>query len=99
MQNSSPFIKKKGIVIRMKTPFLQLERGEGLRTRDVIGIFDFDFATRSEDTRAFLTLAQSEMRVVSLASDLPKSIVLADEAYVSRVYLSGLSAESVCKRL
>ena len=82
----------------MKQIFLQLERGEGLRARDVIGVFDFDGATVSADTRNTLKQAQSEMKLTNLASDLPRSIVLADEPYGTRVYTSGLSVETIVKR-
>ncbi|MBQ0093002.1 MAG: DUF370 domain-containing protein [Clostridiales bacterium] len=82
----------------MKQMFLQLERGEGLRARDVIGVFDFDAATVSAETREALKQAQSEMKLTNLASDLPRSIVLADEPYGTRVYTSGLSTETIVKR-
>ena len=77
--------------------FLQLEGGESIVGDDVIGIFDMDEATVSEGTRLFLREAQKQMRVVSLASDLPRSLVVAREAYGSRVYISGISAKSIAK--
>ncbi len=65
---------------------------------DVVGIFDMDQATQEESTRIFLTQKQKTMQVVSLASDLPKSFVLVREAYGDRVYVSGLSTETIAKR-
>ena len=82
----------------MKTPFLHLEGGETLIAEDVVGIFDMDLATVEEGTREFLAQNQKQMQVVSLASDLPKSIVLVREAYGDRVYISGLSTEAIAKR-
>ncbi len=82
----------------MKLPFLHLEGGETLVAEDVVGIFDMDEATMEEGTRLCLAENQKRMQVVSLASDLPKSIVLVREAYGDRVYISGLSTETIAKR-
>lgn len=82
----------------MKIPFLHLEGGETLIAEDVVGIFDMDQATVAEGTREFLTEKQKRMQVVSLASDLPRSVVLVREAYGDRVYISGLSTETIAKR-
>ena len=80
------------------TPFLHLEGGETLVAEDVVGIFDMDGATVEEATREFLKERQKQMQVVSLASDLPRSFLLVREAYSDRVYISGLSTETVVKR-
>ena len=80
------------------TPFLHLEGGETLIAEDVVGIFDMDQATGEEATREFLKESQKHMQVVSLASDLPRSFVLVREAYGDRVYICGLSTETVVKR-
>ena len=82
----------------MKKIFLQLEGGESVVAEDVVGIFDMDEATEEEATRICLSEKQKAMQVVSLASDLPKSIVLVREAYGDRVYISGLSTETIAKR-
>ena len=80
------------------TPFLHLEGGESLIAEDVVGIFDMDQATGEAATREFLKESQKQMQVVSLASDLPRSFVLVREVYNDRVYISGLSTETVVKR-
>ena len=67
-------------------------------TEDVVGVFDMDHATAEEATRDFLAAKQKAMQVVSLASDLPKSFALVREPYGSRVYISGLSAETIARR-
>ncbi len=82
----------------MKKLFLQLEGGESVVTEDVVGVFDMDSATASDATRDFLKAKQKSMQVVSLASDLPRSFALVREPYGSRVYISGLSAETVARR-
>ena len=82
----------------MKKIFLQLEGGESVIAEDVVGIFDMDQATQEEATRLCLTEKQKAMQVVSLASDLPRSFVLVREPYGDRVYISGLSTDTVAKR-
>ena len=77
--------------------FLQLEGGESVVGEDVIGVFDMDEATVGEATRVFLREAQKRLCVVSLASDLPRSMVVVREAYGSRVYVSGLSPQSIVR--
>lgn len=77
--------------------FLPLEGGESVVEEDVIGVFDMDEATTGEGTRIFLREAQKQLQVVSLASDLPRSMVVVREEYGNRVYISGLSAQSIVK--
>jgi len=43
---------------------------------DVIGIFDLDITSQSHLTRAFLTRAEREKRVVNVSEELPKAFVL-----------------------
>lgn len=43
---------------------------------DVIGVFDLDVTSQSHITRAFLTRAEREKRVVNVSEELPKSFVL-----------------------
>lgn len=82
----------------MKQLFLQLEHGESLRCREVIGIFHMDTAAGSKDTKHTLLQAQTERRLCNVASDLPQSLVLVQEAYADRFYLSGLSPQTLVKR-
>ncbi len=79
--------------------FLRLEGGESVVCEDVIGVFDMENATTEAATREFLKKSQRELQVVSLASDLPRSFVVVREAYGSRVYISGLSSETIVRRM
>ena len=78
--------------------YINIGNDMAVREKSVVGIFDMDLATVEEGTREFLAQNQKQMQVVSLASDLPKSIVLVREAYGDRVYISGLSTETIAKR-
>lgn len=82
-----------------KKMFVNLDNGETVIRQNIIGVFDIDEATMSEDTKKCLKTAQEEMRVVNIANDLPKSIVLVAEPYMDRVFLSGLSSEIILKRI
>ena len=79
--------------------YLFLENGEGMRTKDVIGVFDLDQITLSKATAVSLSEAQKKIRVVNVANDLPKSLIIKDEAYGARLYLSGLSTDAIMRRL
>ncbi len=78
--------------------FLQLEGGEALLCREVIGIFDAETAMRSQTTKQTLLQAQQDRRLCNVANDLPQSLVLVQEAYSDRWYLSGLSVQTLKKR-
>ncbi len=91
--------------------YIQLEKGESIAKRRVIGVFDIETegvdplaridietASLSEHTLALMRRKESEKGVVSLSSDLPKSFLLSDDLYGDRIYLSGLSPESIKRR-
>lgn len=77
----------------------QLEGGETIRCRDVIGVFDMDQATMSGKTREFLWKAQEKMRLVNVSRGLPQSLVVVSAWMDFDVYISGLSVETICKRM
>jgi len=79
--------------------FIQLERGESIDAREIIGIFDMDASGSPRANRELLARKEAETGVISLYSDLPRSFVLCDGEFGDRVYLTGLSTESVMKRL
>ena len=68
--------------------YLQLDQGESVDKDEIIGIFDIDTASVSRDTRGALKRISGSFGTVNLCSDLPK-----------RAYISGLSVESVVKRI
>ena len=78
--------------------YIQLEKGESIDKRTVIGIFDIETASMSNATRDLFRRKEDEHGVVSLSNDLPKSFVLCDGEYSDTIYISGLSTESIKKR-
>ncbi len=79
--------------------YLQLEKGESIDKSEIIGIFDIDTASLSSGTRDIFKRKEEEKGVISLCNDLPKSFLLCDNEYTDRIYISGLSTESIRKRL
>ncbi len=60
--------------------FLHIGNGETVKTRNIIGIFDFDTATMSEQTRVFLRRAEQAGSLQDAAKgEIPRSFVLTDE--------------------
>ena len=79
--------------------YLQLEKGESIDKKDIIGLFDIESASVSEPTRALFRRKEDEHGVVSLSNDLPKSFILCDGEFTDTVYISGISTESIKKRI
>lgn len=65
---------------------------------NVIGIFDTDTATVSPVTRKTLRMAEANGRMESVTKEIPKSLVLTDEADGGKIYMSQLSPKILKKR-
>jgi hypothetical protein len=78
--------------------YLSIGNDMAVRDRSVIGIFDIDNTTVTARGREFLSRAEKEGQVVP-CDDLPKSYVLTVEYGMERVFLSGLSASTLEKRM
>ena len=78
--------------------YLSIGNDLAVRDKSVIGIFDLDNTTVTARGREFLSRAEREGQVVP-CDDLPKSYVLTVEYGMERVYLSGLSASTLEKRM
>lgn len=79
--------------------YIQLEKGESIAKNEIIGIFDIDIAGVSAGTKEMFKRKEEEKAVVSLSNDLPKSFLLCDNEYSDRIYVSGLSTDSIRKRI
>lgn len=69
-----------------------------VRERAVVAVFDLDNASTSKRTREFLARAEQEGQVVP-CDELPKSFLLTEEFGLDRVYLSGLTYQTLEKRM
>ncbi len=79
--------------------YLQLEKGESIAKKNIIGFFDMDQVSIGSGTRELFKRKEEEKGVVSLSNDIPKSFLVCDGEYSDSIYLSGLSTESIKKRL
>ncbi len=59
-----------------------------VRTREILGIFDLDRATRSPVTRQFLRAAERGGKTKRATDDLPKAFVLMRDGSVHMALLS-----------
>ena len=78
--------------------YLSIGNDMAVRDKSIIGIFDMDNTSTSKRTRAFLSRAEQEGKVVP-CDDLPKSFVLSVEYGMDRVHLSALSTSTLEKRM
>lgn len=79
--------------------YLHLGNGVVVRKSEVLGVFDLDNTSTSAITRKYLSGAEKDGRVVSVAEgELPKSFVLCDGAQGERVYLCQLNSSTLLKR-
>ena len=70
-----------------------------VRSGSILGIFDLDGATRSPKTMEFLRACEAQGTVITVTEDLPKTLLLAEEYGMERVYLTALSPLTLEKRL
>ncbi len=78
--------------------YLSIGNDMAVREQAVIGIFDLDNTSVSKRTREFLKRSEREGLIVP-CDDLPKSYIITAEYGLTKVYLSGLSALTLEKRL
>lgn len=78
--------------------YLHLGKTTIVPTGSIVGVFDLDNSTVSKHTRAFLTKAQKENRVVDVSTELPKSFVVCVEHGSLVVYLSQIAPATLLKR-
>ncbi len=79
--------------------FLQLEKGESIAKKNIIGFFDIETVGGASATKELFRRKEEEKGVVSVNNDLPKSFLVCDGEYSDSIYISGLSTESIKKRL
>ena len=79
--------------------YLHLGSNVSVPTEDVVGIFDLDNASTSRITRQYLRAAEEEGMVITVGTDLPKSIVVCcPRGSWQRVYISPLAAATLLGR-
>ena len=70
-----------------------------VRDKTIIGIFDLENTTYSKHTRNFLSQAERNGEVVTVAEDIPKSFIVTAEYGMDRVYLCQFGPRAIEKRI
>ena len=80
--------------------YLHIGQNTVIENRTVVGIFDLDAVTVTENARKFLSDAEKNGQVeyVSLY-DLPKSFIVCIEDGKQKIYISPLNAQTLTKRV
>ncbi|HIQ58629.1 MAG TPA: DUF370 domain-containing protein [Candidatus Merdivicinus intestinavium] len=78
--------------------YLHIGNEKILSEKDIIGVFDIENASVSKLTKEFLSKAQKGGEVVSMTSDIPKSIIVWEHGGERRLYLSQLAPATLYKR-
>ncbi len=79
--------------------FLHAGNNKNIRIKNIIGIFDMDNATVSPITRKYLSNAQKQNCVFSVAEEIPKSFIIFKDGENISVCFSPLSASSLAGRI
>ena len=76
--------------------FLHAGNNRSIRLKNIIGIFDMDTATVSQDTKKFLKKAEKDGATEMLVPEIPKSFILTDDG---EVLFSQISTSSLVGRI
>ena len=79
--------------------YLHVGNHKNIRERDIIGIFDTDNATLSEESRRFLADAQKKGILTAAKEEIPKSFIVYREAGEVKVCFSQLSSTALIGRM
>ena len=79
--------------------YLHIGNGENIRTDDIIGIFDLDTATVSQNTKKYIAKRQKEGKVEYTDFDLPRSFIILSEKNKEKVKLSRISTIGLIQRI
>lgn len=81
--------------------YLHVGSNKDIRTKNIVGIFDFDNATLCDLTRKYLAKNQSEGLVETANYELPKSFVLyySEKDGFYKICFSQLSSAVLCERV
>lgn len=69
-----------------------------LNEKDIIGVFDIENASISKFTKEFLSRSQKAGAVVTVTSDIPKSLIVWEKNGEKKIFLSQLAPATLRKR-
>ena len=79
--------------------YLNLGSDMAVRDESLIGIFDLDTVSFSKSTKAFLKRCEQDGAVVTVAEDIPRSVVLTAEYGIEKLYLTSPTSRALTGRL
>ncbi len=79
--------------------YLHLGKNTTVDADEVVAILDMDNLTIAKNSREFLKRAEEDGKVITVADDIPKSVVLCEESGVSRVYITNISSKALAGRV
>ena len=79
--------------------YLHIGNGENIRTDDIIGIFDLDTATVSQNTKKYIAKKEKEGRLEYNDFDLPRSFIILSDKKKEKVKLSRISTVGLVERI
>lgn len=80
----------------LRSMFLHAGNNKNLRLKNIIGIFDMDTATVSQDTKKFLKGREKSSMTEALFEEVPKSFILTSDG---KVYFSQISTQALIGRV
>ena len=78
--------------------YLHLGKNTAVDTDDIIAILDMDNLTIAKNSREFLRRAEENGSVITVAEDVPKSVVLVRQDHVNKVYITNISSRALAGR-
>ncbi len=78
--------------------YLHLGRDVVVPYSSVIAVVDMDTATSSRHTRAFLSAAEKQNRVLVVTDELPRSAVICGGKNGAEVYICQISSKTLLRR-
>ena len=79
--------------------YLHIGNGECIKIKDIVGIFDLDTATVSNNTKKYISKKQKENSVEYTDTDLPRSFVIVKNEKKEKVKLSRISPGGLRQRI
>lgn len=92
-------LKVSGKNAKMKSvSFVHIGENVGVKSSEIIGIFDLENATRSDGSRKFLVKAEKDSIVTYVNEKMPRSFVVTQNKNETRVFLTQLTSKTIVKR-
>ena len=75
--------------------YVHLGKDNVITDREIVGIFDLDSCTVGSVTKQYLSKAEKDNCLTESFEDIPLALIICD----NRIYLSGISAATLKKRI